>query len=76
MEMNSPLEIILSIASFGAIAGVFIYFSSVTVQQAMDQVILPFINLGLRHPLMAVPIVLSVVFLILFGGDGGAGGEI
>jgi hypothetical protein len=76
MGMNSPLEIILGIASFGVIAGAFIYVSPFTVQQAIDQVVLPLIDRALQHPLIAVPIGLSVVFLFLFGGEGGAGGEI
>ncbi|RAW45302.1 hypothetical protein DQW50_10070 [Halorubrum sp. 48-1-W] len=76
MEVNSPLEIILSIASFGVIAGAIIYVSPFTVQQAMDQVVLPLIDRALHHPLIALAIGLSVVFLFLFGGEGGAGGEI
>jgi hypothetical protein len=76
MEMNSPLEIILGIASFGVIAGAIIYVSPYTVQQAMDQVVLPLIDRALHHPLLALAVGLSVVFLFLFGGEGGVGGEI
>ncbi|WP_256413013.1 hypothetical protein [Halorubrum rubrum] len=74
--MNGPLEILLSLASFGVVGGALLYVSPYTVQQAMDQVVSPLIDRALHHPLFALAIGLSVVFLFLFGGEGGAGGEI
>ena len=76
MDMNSPLEIVGKIVILGLFAGGFLYFSSLTVREAMNQVVSPFLDLALQHPLFAGVFGLSVVFLILFGdkGDGGAGG--
>lgn len=71
MGMNSPLEIVGKIGILGLFAGGFLYFSSLTVREVVS----PFLDLALQHPLFAGVFGLSVVFLILFGekGDGGAG---
>lgn len=64
MEMNSPLAIVSGFAVIGLFAGALAFVSSLT----------PFVDLALQNPLFAGVIVLSVVFLIIFGDPGSRGG--